>query len=376
MRAAPLRLGVIGGGLGSAVGEVHRIAATMDRRWSIVAGSFSTDAVKNAATAESWGVDAERVYSDWRGLLASERESLDAVLVLTPTPSHAEIVVAALATGMNVICEKALAASAKEARSIAEAAAMHKKFLAVTYNYSGYPMLRELRSVIAQGRLGKLTQIQVEMPQEGFLRLNKQGGAMVPQAWRLVDAAVPVVSLDLGVHLHQMVHFLSGETPVEVVATQDSFGSFPQVVDNVACLIHYSGGMACQMWYGKSALGHRNGLRVRVYGTEGAAEWFQLEPETLYLNDNRGGRHVIDRGSLEAGTATEARYTRFKVGHPAGFIEAFANYYYDVADALLEFRRTGAHGSPFVFGADTAEEGLRLFEAVAQSSKLKRWESV
>lgn len=376
MKTAALKLGVIGGGIGSAVGEVHRIAATMDGRWSIQAGSFSTNADRNRATAEAWGVNGSRCYYDWRELLASERSSLDAVLVLTPTPSHAEIVIAAVEAGHQVICEKALAASADEAARIASALKQHAGFLAVTYNYSGYPMLRELKSLIAQGRLGRLTQIHVEMPQEGFLRLGKDGSPMIPQAWRLQDGPVPTVSLDLGTHLHHMVHFLSGERPIELVATQESFGSFSQVVDNVSCLVHYSGGMTCQMWYGKSALGHRNGLRVRIYGTEGSAEWFQLDPETLHLNDNRGGKRVIDRSAMEATTAGQARYTRFKVGHPAGFIEAFANYYVDMAEALTEFQLHGTHGSPFVFGAAIAEEGLRMFESAASSARHKRWEKL
>jgi predicted dehydrogenase len=157
---------------------------------------------------------------------------------------------------------------------------------------------------------------------------------------------------------------------------QDSYGAFPQVVDNVMCIARYTGGIACQLWESKAAPGHRNGLRVRVYGTQGSAEWFQMEPEMLRMSDNRGGTMLFDRGAAGAGLAMEERYTRFKAGHPAGFIEAFANYYYDIADSLIAFDKSGTHGSPFVFGAETAEEGMLMCEAMARSSHSKRWERV
>lgn len=376
MTQRPLRLGVIGGGIGSAVGNVHRIAATMDGRWSVEAGCFSTDAQVNRQTANLWGVEATRNYINWRALLEAEHESLDALLVLTPTPSHAKLVIEAIKAGFHIICEKSLATSSAEIVKINEELKQHKRFLAVTYNYSGYPMLRQLKKIISNGELGNITQVQIEMPQEGYARVGLDGRAAIPQAWRLVDRNVPTISLDLGVHLHHTVYFLTGARPVELVAMQDSYGAFPQVVDNVMCMARYTKGIACQLWQSKSALGHRNGLRVRVYGTQGSAEWFQMEPEVLYMSDNRGGLTMLDRGTAEVELAAEDRYTRFKAGHPAGFIEAFANYYYDIADALIMFGKSGKYDSLFVFGAETAEEGLRMCEAMEQSSHSKRWESV
>ena len=136
------------------------------------------------------------------------------------------------------------------------------------------------------------------------------------------------------------------------------------------------GGIVCRIWYSKSALGHRNGLRVRVYGSEGSAEWFQMNPEILHLVDVHGHHSFVDRTSLSCNLVKEKRYNRFRAGHPDGFFEAFANYYYDIADALIEFKTKGSCGSPWVFGAELALQGLRMFEAVARASKAMKWEKV
>ena len=128
---------------------------------------------------------------------------------------------------------------------------------------------------------------------------------------------------------------------MELVAINNSFGHFEGIVDNTMCIARYTGNLDCQIWYGKTALGNSNGLRVRVYGTEGSAEWFQMHPETLELNDNKGRKTFVERSSVDIQITDELRYNRFKAGHPAGFLEAFANYYYDMADSLIEFRKNG-----------------------------------
>jgi len=376
MKRIPFTIGFIGGGINSAVGNTHRIAAQMDRRFVLEAGCFSTHKTTNLKTARQWGIEKSRLYDDWRALLNLEKGRLDALCVLTPTPLHAEMVIEALRRGYAVICEKTLATSSREAAAICRAVEACGGFLAVTYNYTGYPMLRELRQMIRGGRLGRIDLIQIEMPQEGYARLNKRGKPFVPQAWRLQDKDVPVVSLDLGSHLHHMIYFLTGKRPLEVVADQASYGFFKPVIDNVSCLARYENDMRAQIWYGKMALGHRNGLRVRVCGDKGSAEWFQMVPEELIFNDIYGKRQIIDRASSCVEIADEQRYNRFKAGHPAGFIEAFANHYCDIADALDEFRKKGRYSSPWVFTAQLAEEGLRMLEAMSRSAKSHRWQKV
>lgn len=364
----PLKVAVIGGGVNSAVGNAHRIALQMDNCWKPVAGCFSRNPVVNDESARCWGVCSNRRYSEWKSLLAGETGHVDAILILAPTPLHGEMVLNCLKAGYAVICEKALASSINESEQILQYVTKNKSFVAVTYNYSGYPMIRELRERIHQGELGRIQHIHIEMPQEGFLRRGQSGEKSQPQAWRLQDGEIPTVSLDLGVHLHQMVNFLSGQVPVEVVSDHCTYGYFPEVVDTVFALVRYTDGLRVQMWYGKAALGIRNGLRIRVFGTEGSGEWLQTQPEELTICRRDGSRLLIDRATTGL-VASEKRYHRFKAGHPAGFIEAFANHYHDVAEDLRRYQKGIDGSSPYVLHCDIAHEGLRLLSTIADAAR-------
>jgi len=376
MNKKKLKLGFIGGGINSAVGSTHFIATQMDGRLKVEGGCFSRNNEINTKTAEQWGIAPDRCHTNDTDFLKQEKGLLDAIVVLTPTPDHLELVVEALRLGYPVICEKAMASSSAEAMLIHKAQQETKGFLAVTYNYTGYPMLRELRQMINQGRLGKIEQIHIEMPQEGFARLNKEGEPMVPQQWRLRDGEIPTISLDLGVHLHHIIDFLTGEKPCEVVALQSSRGNFRQVIDNTMSIARYTNELECSFWFSKAALGYRNGLRVRVFGEQASAEWFQMEPEYLIFHDNKGHKNIFDRASMEVGLAHNPRYNRFKSGHPAGFLEAFANLYQDIGDSLENFIATGEQSSEYVFTARDAWEGLVMLEAIAESSKERCWTTV
>lgn len=365
-----LKIAFLGGGINSAVGRTHRIAIDMDKRYELVAGCFSRNQKINIETAIEYGVEENRVYNNLDALIRNEKDNIDAICILTPTPNHKNEAIKCIENGVKVICEKALAVSSGEATEIKEALDKYKGFLAVTYNYTGYPMLRELRNMIKDGKLGKIEQVHVEMPQEGFARLDKNGNPQKPQDWRLHDISLPTLSLDLGTHTHDITSFLTGESPIELVAIQNSFGSFRQIVDNNICIANYTNNIVSNIWYSKAALGHRNGLRVRIYGDIGSAEWYQLEPENLYFNDNRGHKLLIDRASIDVNITNENRYNRFKAGHPSGFIEAFANYYMDIADLIVD---KSDNENRYVFGIDDALEGLKMLEAMTVSSKEKKW---
>ncbi len=372
-----LNIGFIGGGVNSAVGSTHFIASQMDGRFKVLSGCFSRHQDVNIQTAEQWGISESRRHQDISEFLSEEKDRLDAVVVLTPTPTHADFVVQAIRHGYPVICEKALASSTLEAIVIEQAITECNGYLAVTYNYTGYPMLRELKRMIRQGALGRVEQVHIEMPQEGFARLNRDGGPMVPQQWRLRDVDIPTISLDLGVHLHHIIDFLTGEKPQELVAMQSSQGRFRQVIDNTMCIARYTNSLECSIWYSKAALGYRNGLRVRVFGESASAEWHQMEPEFLIHHDNKGHKNIIDRASVDVEIANQARYNRFKSGHPAGFLEAFANHYWDIADSLRNYLAIGSQAkSEFVFSTQLAREGLIMLEAIAKSSKERCWVSI
>jgi predicted dehydrogenase len=375
--ATPFNVAFLGGAHSSAVGRTHRVAIEMDRRFKLVAGCFSRNAEANICTAQQYGVLSDRTYASLDHLLEREAGQIDAVHILTPTDQHMPQVLQCIRAGVPVICEKALANSSAEAEEIREELKKRDGFLAVTFNYLGYPMLRELKSMVEQNVFGKIQQLHIEMPQEGFSRVTHDGKPIVPQDWRLRDGIVPTISLDLGVHLHMIARYLTGEKPLKVVASSDTYGNFPQIIDNVSCIAKYSNNLHCNIWYSKTIIGQRNGLKLRLLGEKGSADWIQENPEQLFVADNLGRRYMVDRASSEVKVCNQARYTRFKAGHPAGFIEAFANYYSDVADSLaLYLRQQRPFANADCFGVQEALEGLYLLEAISASSKSQSWVAV
>lgn len=376
MTAPFFKLGFVGGATNSAVGYAHFTAAHMDKKWEIQAGAFSRHADINQQTAQEYGVSPERVYKTLTELLQKEKNSLDAVAILTPTDQHHQMVIECLNAGMPVICEKALTLTASKAKEIQDTSRDTSGFLAVIYNYSGYPMVRELRKKIQDGILGDIIHFQAEMPQEGYIRtIGTDRHKPTPQDWRLRDGTIPTLHLDLAVHLHELIYYLIRQKPIEVIADQASKGWF-DVIDYTSCLAHYTGNIQGQLWFSKCALGHRNGLRLRIYGTKAAAEWYQMNPEEVLISYQDGKKEVCDRASANTEVATLKRYDRFKSGHPAGFNEALANLYYDIHSALKRYRETGVQLSEEVFDAALAREGLLLFEAMERSCKSQKWETI
>jgi len=371
-----LKIAFLGGAINSAVGSAHYSALSLDNIFELVAGCFSRHEDINLDTGIKYGVEKHRIYKNIEELIINEKNNIDAVVVLTPPNLHTSEVINFINNDIPVICEKPLIGSIEEATKIKSVLKKKNGFLTVIYNYLGYPIIRELKHQIENGKLGKINHVQIEMPQEGFIRINKEGKPIIPQKWRLEDDVVPTLSLDLGVHLHMFVKYLTNETPLNVVAKSETIGNFSTIIDNVNCIIEYTNNLTCNMWYSKIAIGNRNGLKIRVYGQNGSAEWLQENPEILYLADSRGQRWKIDRGNDEVDICNQQRYTRFKVGHPAGFIEAFANYYQDIAYALQNYKNKKSMNFEDCYGIKEAYEGIQLFEAIQKSSKSKAWEKV
>lgn len=366
----PLRLAFIGGGIGSIVGTSHYAASAMDNRFKLIAGAFSSNTQTNRESAEKWGI--ERFYDSWRDLIKQEKDNIDAVVVLTPTPMHVDIICALLEQNISVISEKPVVTGMEEVQKIKKIYNSEEHFLAVTYNYSGYPLVRELKERIANAELGKIINIRLEMSQESFLR--PPTSVKYPQAWRLKDSYIPTICHDLGVHLHQTAFFLTGMEPSMLFSTMKNFSEYP-VIDDVEIQLKYDNGASGNFWMSKTAIGHRNGLRVRIYGVKASAQWYQAEPETILLSYVNGEKKIIDRGG-DALICNKKRYNRMTPGHPAGFIEAFANIYSDIADTLIAFKNKGNHKNQYVFDLELAERGLRLFHRAKDSHEQGCWISI
>ncbi len=350
-----MKIAFLGGGMNSAVGYTHFLASRLDGCFDLIAGCFSRDQSTNFATAARLGVEQSRCYESLAKMLEAEADVLDAVCILTPTPDHLESVLEALRAGLNVICEKALAASLQDADLIKAALEESGQKLMVTFNYAGYPMVREARAKIAAGHLGRIHHIQCEMPQESFALDSAN-----PQPWRRKDYGIPCVSLDLGVHVHHMVHYLMGGVSFRnVSAVEACNGNVPDVVDSVSVLAECCGNLVVDLMWGKVFLGHSNGLRFRLYGDLGSLMWEQSTPELLRHSDKTGSRNILERGQPNLLEANKAEYNRFKAGHPAGFVEAFANIYSDFHSIIA-----GAGPDQDTYTVDSALQGLRFLSSV------------
>ncbi|MBT5399217.1 Gfo/Idh/MocA family oxidoreductase [bacterium] len=366
-------LGFIGGGISSSIGNAHFMASQLDGRWKVVSGFFSRDIDISRETANIWNIEQSRAYSSLSDFIESEISVLDAVVVLTPAPNHVDVIISLLKAGIPIICEKPIVSSVKEAELIQEQLKKTPNFLAVTYNYSGYPMVREIRELVKNGKLGEIQKIHFEMPQEGFIRNSPVTKKLSPpKGWRLQDGAIPTICLDLGVHLHHLANFITNKNPQNVMGLFSNHSIYSDVVDDVMMWLNYNNGMKGSFWMSKTALGSRNGLKLRIYGTKGSVEWVQTNPEILHLSYNDGSKVSLDRASKTL-VCSEPRYNRYISGHPAGFIEAFANLYSDIADALEFYNNTGEFKNTYVFGLDHSIFGLKLFESAKESHDSCSW---
>lgn len=365
-----LKVGLIGGGVNSAVGNAHLAAIRLSNNFQILAASFSRDKKINSETAKKVGIFQDNIYSDYEKMIDENAELLDFVIVLTPTDQHVEQVVYALNKNINVICEKALTSTVNQALNIKQVLDRSEAQLFVIYNYLGYPMVKELRSIIEKGEIGNIFSIQIEMPQEGFVKTTN-GELAKPQSWRLRDnKLIPTLSLDLGVHLHSLIRFITKLNPLSVFAVSKSKGDFIEIITDVNAIIECSNDVTCNMWYSKTSLGHRNGMKIRVYGSKGSVFWEQINPEYITFNYIDGERVVMDRNSPRIEIANNGCYNFFKGGHPTGFIEALTNYYNDIYTA---FNNKGfGVSNQNVYGIEESIEGLKLFEAINKSSNTKR----
>ena len=363
------KLAFIGGSINSIAGYPHFIASQMDKRFEVVSGAFSTNTIINKKTAEQWKVN--RLYDDYQTLIKKEKSIIDAVVILTPTPSHKEVLLALLAENIPIICEKPIVSSIEEINEISNAYHSEKHFIAVTNNYSGYPMVRELQEKIQNNELGSILHIRLKMPQESFLRPPKS--VHYPQKWRLSDTFIPMISLDLGSHLHHLANFLLQEEPSKVMATYDNFSKY-DVIDDVNMFLEYKSGIKGNFWLSKTALGNRNGLHIEVYGSKGSASWHQETPEKLELSYCNGKKVIIDRGS-DTEMIHNPLYNRMTPGHPVGFIEGFANLYNDIADCLDNFHAQKSCPHKYVYGFEHAKNSIKLLHNASVSNENKKWVS-
>ena len=330
-------LAMIGGGPGSFIGPVHRSAMGVDGRLRLVAGAFSRDMARSKAAGAALGVASPRVHGSLDALLKAEREHdntdrAEAVAIVTPNDAHASQSIAALAAGRAVFCEKPPARTLAETRAVAAAVHATGQVYALAYTYLGYPLVREARARVARGDLGEVRRVAVEYVQ-GWLAERVEAGDNLQAAWRTDPSrSGPSGCLaDIGVHAQSLVEFVTGDLMTAVAADVRIVVAGRQLDDDAVVLFRMTGGAAGTLIASQVCAGARNGLTLRVHGSRGSLAWAQEEPNVLRLGHADGREEIVPAGSDALIDADAKRFTRLPVGHPEGYIEAFANLYGDFA---------------------------------------------
>jgi predicted dehydrogenase len=380
-----LRLAVIGGGPGSFIGAMHRTAARLDDRYEIVAGVLSTDPDRSRAAALAIGIEPDRAYATGTELLNAESarpDGADVVAIMTPNDSHREYANAALRHGFDVICDKPIANTLDEALDVLATVEETGLVFCVTHNYTGYPMVRQARAMIADGQIGEIQLIQVEYVQGGKAaeRDPDHDPADGPLPWRYdpVRGGPSLVMGDIGTHAHNLVRFVTGLEVTELAAEVGHIVPNRLVDDYAGALLRFDNGARGSFWVTQAAAGVENCLRIRVSGTRGTIEWMQEVPTQLVLKPLNAPSEI--RTPNGPGTLPlSARASRIVAGHPEGFHEGFANLYSDAAEAIAA-RRCGTSADPLALHFPNAVDGVKgvAFVEAAITSSLSNgaWTSV
>ena len=366
-RPERLRLGMVGGGRDAFIGAVHRIAARIDDQYELVAGAFSSSPEKALASAADLGV--ARAYTSFADMAAREarrKDGIDAVAIVTPNHMHAPVAMQFLRRGIHVICDKPLTATLPEAKRLAKAAEASGVVFALTHNYTGYPMVRQAKAMVAAGELGEIRVVHVEYLQDWLTEAvdNKQA------EWRTDPARSGVGGStgDIGTHAFNLANFVTGLSLEALAADLSSFVPGRRVDDNGHVMMRYKGGAKGTLMCSQVAPGNENGLRLRVYGSKGGLEWAQEDPNYLWFTPFGQPKRLITRGG--AGSGLEAgRVSRVPPGHPEGYLEGFATIYTEAAHAIRAAKsgRPVPDGTTFP-GWKEGLEGVAFVDACARSS--------
>jgi predicted dehydrogenase len=368
-----LRLAVIGGGPGSFIGAMHRTAARLDDRYQLVSAVLSSDPDRSRSAGVGLGLDPERIHGDAMAMLDAEAarpDGADVVAIMTPNDSHHRYAVAALRRGYDVICDKPMTNTLDEATEVVAEVEASGRVFCLTHNYTGYPMVRQARAMVADGQLGRIQLVQVEYVQGGKAG-DRDSDLDDPPPWRYDPerGGPSLVMGDIGTHAHNLVRFVAGIEIDEVAADVGHIVANRLVDDYAGALLRFDNGARGSFWVTQAAAGVENCLRLRVSGTAGTIEWMQEMPAQLAFKPF-GAPAEIRTPNGPGTMPLAARASRIVAGHPEGFHEGFANLYSDAAEAIAA-RRAGVEPDPLALHFPNAADGLRgvaFVEATLRSS--------
>ena len=369
--ARPLRLGMVGGGKDAFIGAVHRMAARLDGNFDLVAGALSSTPERSRASGEALGL--ARVYDSWEAMLDAERElpedeRIQAVSVVTPNHVHHPVAKAFAEAGFHVICDKPLALNSEQADDLVRTAREAGVTFGVTYNYTGYPMVRQAREMVRHGELGTIRKVIVEYNQ-GWLATKEEDGENKQASWRTDPARSGVAGAigDIGSHAENLAATVTGLEIEAICADLTTFVPGRRLDDDGNLLLRFAGGAKGVLIASQIEVGEENDLKLRVYGSEGALTWRQEDPNRLIHTTLDAPPRILTRnGPGLHQAALDA--ARIPPGHPEAFLEAFANVYAGIAGAI---RGDADADHPTV---EEGARGVRFIETtVASAGSEAKW---
>ncbi len=366
--ARRIRLGMVGGGTGSFIGAVHRIASRIDGHYDLVAGALSSNPETAKQSGRDLNIADERSYTSFAEMARAEAardDGIEAVAIVTPNHVHVAAARAFLEAGINVICDKPLASTLEDARALAEVRPKNGARFLLTHNYTGYPLIRQARELVASGKLGNLRVVQVEYPQDWLAEEthNKQAD------WRTDPAKSGMGGCigDIGTHAYNLARFVTGLETEALAADLATFVPGRQLDDNVNIMLRFAGGAKGMLWASQVAVGNENGVKLRVFGDKGGLEWKQEDPNRMWFTAFGSPSQLLTRGGPTAGDVGQG--VRVPPGHPEGYLEAFATLYTEFAEVL----RTGTDNPLLPTLADGVEGVEFIAAAVTSSNNDAHW---
>ena len=332
-----IKIGFVGGGPNSFIGYTHRLAARFDNRFDFVAGVFSKDKKKSKEFGRSLGLDSDRCYNDYKIMAKQElarHDGVQAIGIMTPSGDHYKIAKEFIKNNVHIICDKPLTSKVEDAVALEKLVHKTKIVFALTHNYSGYPMLREAKKLVEKNKIGKIKVINVEYPQ-GYTVAVKKKDEKSTLKWRLDKnmCGPSMILAEIGTHAYHLMRYVTGLEVNEVSAEVNSLSDEISVDDNAFMTVRMNNKARGSIWVSSAATGGENGLKIRVYGTNGAVEWLQDDPNILKFTELNSSTKIITRASNSVSDLS-IQSSRVAAGHPEGFFEAFANIYTEFADSI------------------------------------------
>ena len=362
-------MGMVGGGRGAFIGGVHRIAAAIDQQIELVCGAFSSNPEKSRLSGEDFFLPADRVYGSYEEMITKEKqlpegERMDFVSIVTPNHVHFGPAKMALENGFHVVCDKPMTFSVEEAEQLVKIVEETGLIFALTHNYTGYPMVKQARDMVAAGDIGKVRKIVVEYPQ-GWLATKVEDTEQKQASWRVDPSKSGMGGAmgDIGTHAENLAEYITGLKVTEVCAELTSFVEGRQLDDDANMLLRFEEGARGVLHCSQIAVGEENGLNIRIWGETGGLEWHQQEPNTLIVKNLEGASTSYRTGVGELSEAAQAAQ-RIPAGHPEGYLEAFANIYKNFA-ATVRARMEGREPTAIESDFPDVHDGLRGMKFVA-----------